>query len=264
MIGRMRIGLALLYVIAATLVVVPLQIVAMRTGLFGQSVMPRRWHAAIVRALGLRIHVRGEMSAKRPLLIASNHVSWSDVMAIGSLFDVRFIAKSELSGWPVMGYLCRLQRTVFVERNRRRKSGEQASEIARGLKAGDAMVLFAEGTTGDGNFVLPFKSTLFGAARMAIDQGAAEQVYIQPLTVVYTRLHGMPMGRLHRSLAAWIGDTDLVPHLTGLLREGGMDVELHFGEPVVYSKATDRKQVTRLVEHRVRTMMVAALAHPAG
>ena len=82
---------------------------------------------------------------------------------------------------------------------------------------------------------------------------------VQPVAIVYTRLHGMPMGRRHRARASWIGDQSLVPHLAGLLREGGIDVELHFGEPVAFGLDADRKQVAREVENRVKAMVTAAL-----
>jgi 1-acyl-sn-glycerol-3-phosphate acyltransferase len=123
-------------------------------------------------------------------------------------------------------------------------------------------VLFAEGSTGDGNMILPFKSTLFGAASMAISEGTAETVFIQPVAIVYTRLHGVPLGRRHRPIAAWIGDEDLVPHLKVLMAEGGLDVEVHFGEPVAFSKGSSRKETARLMENQVRDMVQAALADP--
>jgi 1-acyl-sn-glycerol-3-phosphate acyltransferase len=124
------------------------------------------------------------------------------------------------------------------------------------------MVLFAEGSTGDGNLLLPFKSTLFGAASMALAEGAVDQVFIQPVAIVYTRLHGVPLGRRHRPIAAWIGDEDLMPHLKVLLAEGALDVEVHFGEPVPFSKGSNRKETSKLMESQVRAMMQAALAAP--
>ena len=112
------------------------------------------------------------------------------------------------------------------------------------------MVLFAEGSTSDGNLIMPFKSTLFGAAEMAIRGGAADTVYIQPVAITYMRVHGMPMGRQHRPLAAWIGDSDLVPHFGAMLREGAIDVDVHFGEPVAFDAGSDRKAVTRQMEEQ--------------
>lgn len=262
MIKKIRIFLALGLVVAGSLILVPLQILSMKTGWWPETFILKIWHRLIIRALGMRVHVHGTLSTKRPLLVAANHISWTDIMVLGSMVDVKFIARADMEGWPLIGMLSKLQRTVFIERERKRSSGDQASEIASRMAKGDAMVLFAEGSTGDGNVVLPFKSTLFGAASMAISEGATEQVFIQPVAIAYTRLHGVPLGRRHRPLAAWIGDEDLMPHLRVLLAEGALDVEVHFGEPIAFSKGSNRKETSKLMESRVREMMHAALADP--
>ena len=262
MISSIRIWLAFLCVAVGLAMLLPLVSLGMRTGLYEPSRLRRWCHGLILRALGFRIHVHGEIARERPLLVAANHISWTDVMVLASFNDVSFIAKSQMARWPLIGWMARLQRCVFVERERKRKSGEQASEIAIRLAAGDAMVLFAEGTTGDGNLLLPFKSTLFGAAALAIDEGAVDQVFIQPVAISYTRLHGLPMGRQHRRIAAWIGDQDLLPHIKLLLAEGAVDVEVHFGEPVSFSAGTSRKDTARKMEEQVRTMMQNALHGP--
>ena len=258
MIASMRRGLALLTIVAATLVVVPLQWGILKSGWGDPARLPRHWHRVVSRALGLRIRRRGHLAQARPLLIAANHISWTDIVVLGSLADVTFIAKSDLAGWPVFGFLSTLQRTVFVERARRGRAGAQAGEIAARLASRDAIVLFAEGSTGDGNHLLPFKSTLFGAARLALADGV-DTVWIQPVAIAYTRLHGMPMGRQHRPLAAWIGDADLVPHLLALTAEGAIDVEVAFGELVPFTVDSDRKRVARHVEAEVRRMLSASL-----
>lgn len=263
MIARLRIVLAIAFVAFATPFLALAQAIAMRTGWYSETIFPPLWHRAVVAALGLRIRVTGEMSSSRPLLIAANHISWADIVVIGSLFEVQFIAKSEMSKWPVMGFLSKLQRTVFVERERKRKSGEQAGEIATRLAAGHAMVLFAEGTTADGNFILPFKSSLFGAAQMAIDEHTADCVYVQPLAIAYTRLHGIAMGRRSRMIHSWVGDEGLWPSLKRFLASRAVDVELRFGEPVLFDATTNRKDVARRVEASVRTMMGEMLASSA-
>jgi 1-acyl-sn-glycerol-3-phosphate acyltransferase len=181
---------------------------------------------------------------------------------IGSLCDISFVAKADMQGWPLIGWLASLQRTIFVERERKRTSGAQAGEIALRLAADEAVVLFAEGTTGDGNSVLPFKSTLFGAATKAISDGSVEKVYIQPLAIAYTRFHGLPMGRRYRAFASWIGDVELAPHAAALLREGAIDVELCFGEPIEFCAGDDRKAATRRAEAAVKTLLQDALANP--
>jgi 1-acyl-sn-glycerol-3-phosphate acyltransferase len=259
MIARIRAFLALLVIVSSAAVLAVAQAVILRTGLGNPTIIPQLWHRIVLSVLGIRVTVHGALAAERPLMIASNHISWTDILVISSVAKVCFIAKSELGRWPIFGTLGRLQRTVFVERDRKRKSGEQASELARRLAAGDVMVLFAEGSTSDGNLIMPFKSTLFGAAEMAIREHAADRVWVQPVAVIYLRLHGMPMGRQHRPLAAWIGDTDLIPHFMAILREGAIDVDIHFGEPAEFSAESDRKLVTRRMEGEVRRMVSTAL-----
>ena len=261
MIGWLRIAIGLVVVAVLTPVLLVWQMIAWALRL-DEAVAPRLWHRTILWALGIRVHRVGEMARERPLLIASNHVSWTDIMVLGSVADVHFIAKAEMASWPVIGYLARWQRTIFVERERKGRSGVQADEIGKRLSQGHAVVLFPEGTTHDGNRIEPFKSTLFGSATLAIASGAAEHVYIQPVAIAYTRLHGMPMGRYHRRHASWIGDLSLVPHVKTLLQEGAIDVEVHFGEPVEFARGGNRKAVAVEAEARVRKMLVAALSRP--
>lgn len=255
---RIRITFGLVAVALATVPVVLFQPILMRIGR-GEGVIPRFWHRTVARAVGIRIRTVGQMSTQRPLMLASNHISWTDIAVLGSFLDIYFIAKSELAGWPIMGWLCSFQRTVFVERDKRRRSGDQASEIARRMGEGHAMLLFPEGTTGDGNQVLPFKSSLFGAARMVIDEGRADMVHVQPVAIAYTRRRGLPMTRSERAHVAWIGDQDLWPHLKEVMGDGALDVEVHFGEPIAFRPGDDRKALSRAVEAEVRRMMTMAL-----
>jgi 1-acyl-sn-glycerol-3-phosphate acyltransferase len=216
------------------------------------------FHRAAVHWLNIRVTVRGRPTPARPLLIAANHASWVDIFILSSVLPVSFIAKSEVAGWPVAGTLARLQRSVFVERAERGKVREQASAIADRLAGGDAIVLFAEGTTSDGNFLKPFRSALFGAARAALGTDAPE-VMVQPVAIVYTALEGLPLGRSGRRLLSWIGDEDLLPHLRQLLSAGSFDVSVLFGEPIAYGPATDRKAVAAEAEARVRRLFAAEL-----
>jgi len=256
-----RLALALTVFATATPVLMLWQAAALSTGLIDQRRVPRLWHRMVTGLLGLRIHVYGAPAQQRPLLIASNHVSWTDIMVLGASSDVHFIAKAEVASWPLFGLLAKLQRTVFIDRTRRRSAGEQAGAIAERLADGEPMVLFAEGTTSDGNRLLPFKSTLFAAAQMAL--GTSGDAAVQPVAIVYTGLHGMPMGRRNRMKASWIGDQTLLPHLSHLLGRGGIDVELHFGEPIAFGPDVNRKQMAREAEDQVRRMIGAALSGSA-
>ena len=167
-----RIALVLLVVLLWTLVLLPVQLVGIWLKLPVRMRLPRWWHRVACPALGIRVHVHGALERGRPLLLASNHVSWKDIMVLGSVADVVYIAKSEVRTWPVFGWLARLQRSVFIERERKRETGRQISDVAERLDAGEIVVLFAEGTTSDGNRILEFKSSLFGAASAALPLGA--------------------------------------------------------------------------------------------
>ena len=146
-----------------------------------------------------------------------------------------------------------------MRRGERRQTGRQAASIAERLRTGDVMVLFAEGTTSDGNRVLPFKTALFGAAQVALRGAGQDRVLIQPVAVAYTQAHGLPLGFHGRPLAAWPGHVALMPHLLAFLRCGAVDVEVSFGDPVEFSEGSDRKIVARQCEAGVRAMLEASL-----
>jgi 1-acyl-sn-glycerol-3-phosphate acyltransferase len=214
--------------------------------------IPVLYHRLGVRILGLKIDVVGAPSPARPLLIAANHVSWLDIPLITAALPVSFIAKREVQGWPVFGLLAKLQRSVFVDRTRRRQSTVANSEIAGRLLAGDAMVLFAEGTSSDGSGVLPFRSALIGAATEACARRPAGKILIQPLAVTY-------VGEAARA-APWHGEMDLLPHFAEVLRMPALRAVLSWGEPVACSGQTDRKQLAKELEAEVRALALAARA----
>src|SRR6185437_6614537 len=162
--------------------------------------------------------------------------------------------------WPLVGITAKIQRTVFVDRARRHRTADAVGEIAQRLAGGTSVVLFAEGTSSDGNRVLPFRSALLGAIERMESQTAAGGLLIQPMAICYTGLHGVPMGRQHRPLAAWYGDLDFLPHIRALVARGGMDAVVSYGEPVAVSgDGIGRKAVTRRLEETVRRLAVTTL-----
>jgi lyso-ornithine lipid O-acyltransferase len=258
MIGWLRLVYVALAFLAITAVLLPPHLFALWRDQPLARRIPRLWHRLMCPVLGLKVTTRGTQHSNGPLMLISNHVSWLDIIALGSVADVAFIAKSEVKDWPVFGRLARWQRSIFVERNQRRSTGEQVNAITARLERGEIVVLFAEGTTSDGNRVLEFKSSLLGVARQA-GQDAHAGVVLQPVSIAYNRIQGLPMGRRHRFLAAWPGDVELLPHLLTVLREGAIDVEICFGKPCEVSDARDRKAVSRLLREDVETMLAEAL-----
>ncbi|MEP3277554.1 MAG: lysophospholipid acyltransferase family protein [Stappiaceae bacterium] len=263
MAASVRAWCAFVLISVVTAVFVPVLWLAVKFDWSAKRTIPIYWHRIACAMLGLRIRVVGKPHNERPLLITANHCSWLDITALGSLMPLCFIAKSEVATWPVIGFLSKLQRTVFVDRKRRTETGKVAGEIAQRLGAGDAMVLFAEGTSSNGNEVLPFRTALIGAAQQFISgdskREAAEKVWLQPLSIAYTRLQGLPIGRQYRHVAAWYGDMDLVPHLWKVLREGALDVTVTWGDPVAATNDTDRKMLTRQLENQVREKVIEAV-----
>jgi lyso-ornithine lipid O-acyltransferase len=256
----LRVVRVLTAVAAITLLLIPVQWLSIVLGLPTRQSIPVLYHRILCALIGVRIRQIGARTREHPLLVVANHCSWLDITVITATAPVVFVAKREVAGWPVFGLLARLQRSVFVDRTRRHKTGAVNAEIAQRLAAGDPVLLFGEGTSSDGNRVLPFRSALIGAARDALAEAEhCGRVLIQPLSVAYTRLGGVPIGRLRRPLVAWYGDMDLMPHLMRLLREGALDVVLTWGEPVAYEAQTDRKVVAKSLEMTVRRLTLAAL-----
>ncbi|KQS81139.1 acyl-phosphate glycerol 3-phosphate acyltransferase [Rhizobium sp. Leaf384] len=259
MIVWIRVFVCVSILVVATLLLAPVQLLLLWRDRPARRTLPRLWHRIACRMIGLRVHVHSTPEARRPLMLVSNHVSWKDILVLGSVADVVFIAKAEVKAWPVFGLLARLQATIFVAREQKRTTGNQVNEIGARLAAGEIVVLFPEGTTSDGNRLLEIKSSLFGAAAAAVPSVPGGIVHVQPVAIAYTRVHGMPMGRYHRPIAAWPGDIALVPHLMGVLREGAMDVDLVFGETIDYRADSHRKQVSREVEKQMKSMLLARL-----
>ncbi|MCX5513797.1 1-acyl-sn-glycerol-3-phosphate acyltransferase [Kaistia algarum] len=256
--ARLRVGLVLLVLALTTLVLLPLQLVAIRFSASLAGRIPMWWQRVAAFCLGLKVTIQGAPASERPLLILSNHVSWLDIVTLGSVLPVSFIAKSEVGTWPVVKWLARLQRSVFIDRTRRGSAPASNEAIAARLVAGDAIVLFAEGTTDDGISVLPFRSALVGAARHAT--GPDAEVVVQPVAIVYTALQGLAIGRQRMADVAWHGDMDLAPHLTGLICVGSIDAVVVFGTPIAFGPETDRKVVAAAAEAEVRRMVRAVRA----
>lgn len=258
----MRGFLSIAAIVVVTLVLLPAQSLAVAAGWPLARRLPSLYHRLCTAILGVRITVVGDPVPSRPLLIVSNHVSWLDICVITALMPAVFVAKREVATWPVIGVLARLQRSIFVDRGRRHRTADATAEIGRRLAGGDAVVLFAEGTTSDGSHVQPFRSALIGAARDAIaaaaHHGADPEVVIQPLAIAYTAVHGIPLGRASRATVAWYGSASLLPHLWQLVAHGAVDVTVSWGRALRYGAASDRKAAARLLQARVRAMTVAA------
>lgn len=219
----------------------------------GRQRLPQLFHKALTRSLGIRVKVHGRPARDGGILFVSNHVSWADIPVLGSLVRAAFVAKADVEQIKVVGWLADLSRTLYVERDRRQSSGDQRNAIHQRLSARENVILFPEATTGDGVAVLPFKSALFAAV------GDDPAVVIQPVTIAYTRLNGLPITRENLPDITWIGDTDLVPHAIEFTALGRVRAEVVFHAPVRAADFADRKALARhcreVVAHAYRDLM---------
>jgi 1-acyl-sn-glycerol-3-phosphate acyltransferase len=219
------------------------------------------YYRLLARLLRIRITVHGKQIAGRPVLIASNHISWVDIVVLAAIAPMVFVAKREVASWPLIGAAAKVQKVVFVDRTRRQQTPETNKEIAQRLAEGHPVVLFAEGTSGDGNRVLPFRSALIGAVETACNDAGLGEVTLQPMSICYTAQQGLPGARNDRPVVAWYGDLDFFPHFAAFLRRGVVDVTVSFGEAVKCGAETDRKKLAKDLEAQVRRMTTDALRH---
>ena len=238
-----------------TVVLMPVQAVGLLLRRPWVATFPCFYHRACCRLLGLRVRQIGAPSDGRPVLFAANHVSYLDITVLGSLLPASFIAKREVRRWPLFGWLARLQRSVFIDRQVR-STAHQRDSIADRLARKEALILFPEGTSGDGNRILPFKSALFSVARGGVP--------VQPVSVAYTRLDGMPIGRRLRPLFAWYGSMAMAPHLWRVLGLGKVEVVVEFHRLTTLDECGSRKALARYCEERVAAGMAGALAGRRG
>ena len=260
LLDRLRAATLLVGFFAFTLPLMPVQALLLKLSPDAARTFPHWYHRQVCRLLGIRLRVEGKMATGTPVLLVANHTSWLDIGVISALAPVSFVAKKEVGSWPFVSWLARLQRTVFVDRTRRTSIGDTAGEMIDRLNAGDTLVLFAEGTSSDGNRVLPFKTSLLAAAKPSRGTGTStSSAVVQTLAIVYTHLHGVPLGRADRPLVGWYGDMKMGAHAWALLQAGPLDVTVRLGEPMPLESFADRKELARVSEQQIRAAVVALL-----
>lgn len=224
-----------------TLVLTPVQILILLVARHFWWALPFAYHKLCCRIMGLNVRVVGTPAKARPTLFVSNHASYLDIPVLGSVIPVAFVAKTEVAQWPGYGTLAKLQRTVFVDR-RRHTTHKQRDSLQTRLADGDALVLFPEGTSNDGNRILPFRSALLSVAEAAT---AEQPLAIQPVSIAYTSVNGVPLGWGLRPLVAWYGGMELGGHLWRFSRLGMVEVVVQFHDEARLGDFPSRKELTR-------------------
>lgn len=204
----------------------------------------QRWSAKLVRHLAARLTVHGEPPRHdgKPFLLVANHVSWLDIFAINAAVPTRFVAKSEVRAWPLVGWLCVKAETLFIERDRRRDLARLDQLMLKALGEAAGMGVFLEGTTTDGSVVLPFHSSLLRPAQQA-------NVPVYPVAIQYRRSDGSICTE-----AAYDGDKTALDTFRLMLTQHEIHVDVHFLPPIA-AAGQHRKDIAR----QARAMIVERL-----
>ena len=242
--------------VAWTLALLPIQTAALMLRLQAARRIPVLYHRGVARVLRVAVVIEGAVAHPPPVLFVANHSSWLDIVVLSSLAPVSFIAKSEIARWPGVSILAKLQRSVFVVR-RPGQAGNSLALVRRRLAAGDNLVLFGEGTSADGNHVLPFKSALFAAAEDG--DGGAEPL-VQPVSIAYTHLNHLPLGRRARHRVAWYGRMPLGRHFWRLLGQGQVRVAVTLHPAVRIDAFASRKELAAHCRRQIAASHAAALS----
>ena len=196
----------------------------------------RRWSRQLLRLLHVRLTVRGSPpSGRAPTLIVSNHVSWLDIWVLDAVVPVRFVAKSDIRRWPLVGFLVSGAGTIFIERRRRHDTARTNRAIVQALTRGEYVAMFPEGATTDGTAVKPFHASLFQPAL-----GAGARVVVVALR--YVNLDG------NVNLdASYVGERSLWESVWLILAHRSLHAELTFAATIDVSGKT-RRDIARAAE----------------
>jgi 1-acyl-sn-glycerol-3-phosphate acyltransferase len=232
----------------------------------GDSIAFRGWYYRVLRRLiGLDVVVRGKQSTAAPRLVVANHISYFDIVVLGSAIPGDFVAKADIANWPGFGWMAKAGQTIFIDR-RRAATTQARDQIQERLDAGDTLIMFPEATSGDGNYMKPFKSALFTVAeRHALGADGIERpVTVQPVSLAYTRLNGMPLGVGWRPFVAWYGDMEMASHMWDIMRLGRLTAEVTFHAPVTLAQFASRKELAAHCDRVTRAGFARLLAGREG
>ena len=190
-----------------TLALLPLQLVLINLSGTAKRRIPLLYWSGVARILGVKLDVTGTIATDgaRPVLFIANHSSWLDIVALGAVLPGCFVAKGEIARWPGINLVAKAGRTIFVSR-RHGNTGRERNDMQNRLAAGDSLILFPEGTTSDGARVMKFHATFLALAN------DPSNPIVQPVTIVYDQMDGLPICRRNRPRIAWYGDMEIASH----------------------------------------------------
>lgn len=211
----------------------------------------RQWCSQVLDILGVKVHVHGQIPAPstQATLFVANHVSWIDIWVLKAQLPMRFVSKSEIRGWPVIGWLAEQAGTLFVTRHKRQETGKTMGSVEEALRERANLCFFPEGTTTDGTELKPFKTSLFQAA-------VNTRARVWPMMIFYP----FPQGGANTEVA-YYGDITMLQSLRKVLSQKEIVVELEFSEPLE-TEWSERRQLAQQARRAIASRW-SRLAHTA-
>ncbi len=230
------------------LISIPIQILCNLIGFKLKKIYPLLFYRMIKFITGININFDSTKLYKKSkgVLYIANHVSWFDIICLGTLLNARFIAKKEVSKMGIFGFLAKLSNTFFIDNENKNRIIEYNQLIQKKLQEGENFIIFPEGTTSDGNGIINFKSSMLECA--FDDQN---QINIQPISICYSKLNNIPMGIYLRRNIAWVGDTSMVGAMANFLRSGRITVDIIFHEIMNINNFENRKELAVYCEMKI-------------
>ena len=228
----------------------PIQYILVKIKLRQRIYIPIIFHKVLLKILGVKVKLIGKKTSIRPLILSGNHTSYIDIIILGSIMPICFIAKNEIKSWFLFGFLAKLQNTIFIKR-KNIKTLESIKNINKDLNSESAIVLFPEGTTNSGKKVLNFKSSLFNLFENN------NTLRLQNFSLCYTHVNNMPIDNRTRPQISWYGDMNIITHLLNFLKLSSVNatVVLH---PAMSIKGLDRKAISMSSIKQVKEGIVLA------
>ena len=255
--GITRFILLILIILLIALILLPLQLIFNVFQIKLKYYAPQLFLKIINYFIGIKINlINKEKTLKKSVgtLYIANHVSWLDILCLGSLINARFVAKDEVKSMGVFGILSKLNNTFFIDNTNQRKSFLYNDIIKEKLKKKENIILFPEGTTSDGNGVIKFKSSLFESTKIIFKgECCNEEVYanIQPISICYKLKNNLPMGVFYRRYIAWVGDIPLITLMKFFLRTGPVTVNIVFHDQVSLDQFENRKKLSSYCQNLI-------------
>jgi 1-acyl-sn-glycerol-3-phosphate acyltransferase len=258
--AKIRMIARLLIFLSLAIIALPIHVVSLRMNEDARAATVRWVFRVLMFCLGFTIRVHGKAVEDQPCVYVCNHVSYLDIPVLGTILKASFVSRADVGSWPLIGWFARLQRTVLIER-KPELARQHATTIRARIETGDRLLFFPEGTSGDGQRLLPFKSSLFDVAKpiMRAD-GSEQQVTVQPISLIVTELGNLPIGRHQRPFYAWFGDMEFAPHFLEALSLPGFTIDVQLHAPVTMAQFANRKALAAHCEQVMAAGLSCGLA----